>query len=215
MTKKKSNRKEDGFLTLRVAEGQSKDVGRGIARIDPQDFERIGAAIGDVVAITGKRTTAAKVMPAYHADRGKGIIQIDGIIRENAQASLDEKVRIHKVDHQMAKRITLAPLGSRQTLPRGSDSRYVARLLEGLVVTEGDRVRVNLFGTRSVDFSVTGTSPEGVVMVAAATITKIEGEGADRDRGLKVSYEDIGGLDKEIHRIREICLLYTSPSPRD
>lgn len=204
---KKSNRKEEGFLTLRVAEGQSKDVGRGIARIDPQDFERIGAAIGDIVAISGKRTTVAKVMPAYHADRGKGIVQIDGIIRENAQASLDEKVRIHKVDHQIAKRITLAPLGSRQTLPRGSDSRYVARLLEGLVVTEGDRVRVNLFGTRSVDFSVTGASPEGVVMVAAATITKIEGEGADRDRGLKVSYEDIGGLGKEIHRIREMIEL--------
>jgi len=207
MTKKKSKRKEEGFLTLRVAEGQSKDVGRGIARIDPQDFERIGAAIGDIVAITGKRTTVAKIMPAYHADRGKGIVQIDGIIRENAQASLDEKVRIHKVDHQIAKRITLAPLGSRRTLPRGSDSRYVGRLLEGLVIAEGDRVRVNLFGTRSVDFTVTGTSPEGVVMVAATTITKIEGEGADRERGLKVSYEDIGGLNKEIQRIREMIEL--------
>jgi len=207
MTKKKSKRKEEGFLTLRVAEGQSKDVGRGIARIDPQDFERIGAAIGDIVAITGKRTTVAKIMPAYHADRGKGIVQIDGIIRENAQASLDEKVRIHKVDHQIAKRITLAPLGSRRTLPRGSDSRYVGRLLEGLVIAEGDRVRVNLFGTRSVDFTVTGTSPEGVVMVAATTITKNEGEGADRERGLKVSYEDIGGLNKEIQRIREMIEL--------
>ncbi len=207
MTKKKNNRKEGGSLTLRVAEGQSKDVGRGIARIDPQDFEGIGAAIGDIVAIAGKRTTVAKIMPAYHADRGKGIVQIDGIIRENAQASLDEKVRIHKVDHQIAKRISLAPIGSRRTLPRGSDSRYVGRLLEGLVITEGDRVRANLFGTRSVDFTVTDTSPEGAVMVAATTITKIEGERADRDRGLKVSYEDIGGLDKEIQRIREMIEL--------
>ncbi len=205
MTRK--DKKEEGVLTLRVAEGQSKDVGRGIARIDPQDFERIGAAIGDIVAITGKRTTVAKIMPAYHADRGKGIVQIDGIIRENAQASLDEKVRIHKVDHQIAKQLTLAPLGSGRTLPRGSDSRYVGRLLEGLVITEGDRVRVNLFGTRSVDFTVTDTSPEGMVMVAAATITKIEGEGAERERGLKVSYEDIGGLGKEIHRIREMIEL--------
>jgi len=207
MTKKKSKRKEEGFLTLRVAEGQSKDVGRGIARLDPQDFERVGAVIGDIVAITGKRTTVAKIMPAYHADRGKGIVQIDGIIRENAEASLDEKVRINKVDHQIAKGITLAPLGSSRTLPRGSDSRYVGRLLEGLVITEGDRVRVNLFGTRSVDFTVTGTSPQGVVMVAATTITKIEGEGAERDRGLKISYEDIGGLDKEIQRIREMIEL--------
>ena len=77
-------------LALRVAEAQARDVGRGIARIDPNDLERLGAAIGDIVEIAGKGRTVAKVMPTYVADRGKGLIQIDGILRENAQAGLDE-----------------------------------------------------------------------------------------------------------------------------
>src|SRR4030042_6355047 len=81
-------------LTLRVAETQARDVGRGIARIDPTDLERLGAAIGDIVEIAGKGRTVAKAMPTYVADRGKGLVQIDGILRENAQAGLDEKASV-------------------------------------------------------------------------------------------------------------------------
>ena len=50
-------------LTLPVAEALPKDVGRGIARLDPDSMERLGASIGDVVAITGQRAAALKVMP--------------------------------------------------------------------------------------------------------------------------------------------------------
>jgi transitional endoplasmic reticulum ATPase len=70
---------ETETLTLRVAEALPKDVGRGIARLDPADMERLGAGIGDVVAITGKRRTVARVMPAYADERGKSLAQIDGM----------------------------------------------------------------------------------------------------------------------------------------
>ena len=66
-------------LTLRVAEAKPRDVGRGIARLDPQDLEKIGAEVGDIIQIEGKRKTAAKVMPAYPEDRGKSLIQMDGL----------------------------------------------------------------------------------------------------------------------------------------
>ena len=42
-------------LTLRVAEALPKDVGRGIARLDPDSMKHLHASIGDVVAITGER----------------------------------------------------------------------------------------------------------------------------------------------------------------
>ena len=71
-------------LTLKVSEALAKDVGRGIARIDPKDMAEMDAEVGDIVQITGKRPAAAKVMPAYMDDRGKNVIQIDGIIRDNA-----------------------------------------------------------------------------------------------------------------------------------
>ena len=69
-------------LTLRVSEALLKDVGRGLARFDPDGMEKLGIGIGDVVTITGRGTTGLKAMPAYPDERGKELIQIDGIARE-------------------------------------------------------------------------------------------------------------------------------------
>ena len=81
-------------VTLRAAEALPKDVGRGLARLDPEDLQRLGVEVGDIVRIEGKRATVAKAMPAYAEARGKGIVQIDGLIRANAQVGLDEKVTV-------------------------------------------------------------------------------------------------------------------------
>jgi len=75
-------------LLLRVAEARPKDVGRGLVRLDPQDLKRLGADIGDVVEIGGKRPAVARAMPAYAAQRGQGLIQMDGILRANAGTAL-------------------------------------------------------------------------------------------------------------------------------
>ena len=42
------------IITLRIAEASQRDFGRGIARIDPEDMERIGVETGDIIQITGK-----------------------------------------------------------------------------------------------------------------------------------------------------------------
>jgi len=193
-------------LTLRVAEAQAKDVGRGIARIDPQGLEQMGAAIGDIIEIAGKERTVAKAMPTYMADRGKGLIQIDGILRENAQSGLDEKVAVRVVEYQPARTIVLAPLDALKSWPEGRYSRYIAHRLEGLPVTAGDRVRIDLFGTRAQDFTVAEVSPKDVVIIQRSTAIKFKGEGAPSLR-TAISYEDIGGLHKEIQRIREMIEL--------
>src|SRR3990172_735316 len=100
---------EKGHLTLKVAEAMNKDVGRGIARIDPADIESLDAEIGDVVEIVGKRRTVARLMPTFKEERGKSRIQIDGLIRGNAQVSLDEKVTLRKVPWQPAEKVLLSP----------------------------------------------------------------------------------------------------------
>ena len=86
-------------LKLRVTEALGKDVGRAFARMDPEDLQRLGLAIGEVVEVSGKRTTVCKAMPAYKEQRGQSRIQIDGLARENAGAALDE---IEQVSHQIA-----------------------------------------------------------------------------------------------------------------
>ncbi|HLD29622.1 MAG TPA: AAA family ATPase, partial [bacterium] len=88
-TAQEKREKEDReCLSLKIAEADSKDVGRGLARMDPEDLERLGAQVGDIVEIQGKKTTVAKAMPAFKEVRGQGLVQIDGLIRTNAAIGL-------------------------------------------------------------------------------------------------------------------------------
>jgi len=194
-------------LTLKVAEALAKDVGRGIARIDPKDMVAIGAEVGEVVQILGKRPTVVKIMPTYMEARGKGTVQIDGITRENAQIGLGEKTRIQKVEYKAANTLVLAPITPSSTFAQEKDTGYIGRLMEGLAVTSGDKVRVTLFGTRYQEFSVVDTSPKGVVVIHPTTSIKMKGEKVAEKEGGGITYEDIGGLHKEIQKIREMIEL--------
>ncbi|MBI1871258.1 MAG: CDC48 family AAA ATPase [Chlamydiae bacterium] len=197
-------------LTFRVVEALVRDVGRGIARLDPADMEKLGCDVGDIICIEGKHKTVAKLAPTYEEYRGKHCIQMDGITRENAGVSLDEKVLIHATTAEFARTLwlktTLSP--SKQGALSASDP-YVGRLLEGLPVIKGDRVRTTLFGSRTRDFEVVNTAPDGPLLVTSSTQIKIEGEAAKGEEKARpgVSYEDIGGLTKEIQRIREMVEL--------
>ena len=196
-------------VTLRVAEAAGKDAGRGVARLDPKDLARLGAEVGDVLTVSGGATTAVKAMPAYADARGKSAIQIDGIARGNAKAGVDEKVKVRRVACVPATRLAIRPVGGLPALRGGGDARYAGRLLEGLPVVVGDRVRATLFGSRYQDFEVVAVQPKApVVMVAPQTQIVIEGEEAPRaGRPAGVSYEDVGGLRKEIRRVREMVEL--------
>jgi len=198
---------ETKVLTLRVSEALAKDVGRGIARIDPKDMVEIGAEVGDIVQIAAKRQTVAKLMPTYMEDRGKGVTQIDGITRENAQVGLGEKVQVQKTEYKTATSIVLASITSSSAFAREKDTGYIGRLLEGTAVTSGDKVRVNLFGTRYEEFSVVDTNPKGVVVIYPTTLVKMKGERVADKEGVGITYEDIGGLHKEIQKIREMIEL--------
>ncbi len=197
----------DATLQLRIAEALPKDVGRGIARLDPDDIERLAAAIGDIVEIRGKRVTVARLMPAYMAQRGKRLVQVDGLVRENAGAGLDETVTVSKAAAQPARSITLAPVGRAPAGASRPHAGYLAGLLEGVPAVAGDRLRVNLVGTRSQDYTVADTQPRGVVLIGAGTAVRIQGEAQEKQAPSAISYEDIGGLEHAIQRIREMIEL--------
>ena len=194
-------------LTLRVAKAAVRDAGRGMARLDPADMERLGVSVGDIVVIKGQQgSTALKVMPAPTAKRGKGQIQIDGIARENAVAGLDERVVVEPAKPEAAEQVTLTPAGSLRA-PQGRDASYVGQLISGMVVQAGERLSVNLFGSRSQNFTVSSTAPGGFVQIQPATRVRIDAPPgrADSGRGVQtVSYEDIGGLGDTVGRVREM-----------
>ncbi|MBU4101919.1 MAG: CDC48 family AAA ATPase [Proteobacteria bacterium] len=197
------NTPKDKPLTLKVAEASSKDVSRGMVRLDPASFKKIGVEVGDVVILKGKRETVAKVMPAYMEDRGNDLIRMDGITRENAGVGIDEKITITKSKFNPAHKVVVTPL----TSMRSYDARYIGSLLEGLPLLEGDTVRARLIGTRTQDFKVVSTMPSGVVIIQSDTTINIQEKKGAGEARARISYEDIGGLGKEIRRIREMIEL--------
>lgn len=193
-------------VMLRVAEALARDVGRGLVRIDPKDMARIGIGTGDTVRVIGKRATVAKALPAYAEDRGQGLIQMDGIVRENTQAGLGERVEIQPIVCPIGRTVVLQPLGDAM---HGVDPKHVAGVLEGLPVTPGDKVRSTLMGGIYREFAVAETTPRGAVLITSTTSVKVKGESLARPgrQETGVTYEDIGGLRKQVLRIREMIEL--------
>ena len=200
-----SNENGNPTFKLKVTEALTRDVGRGIARMGPEDLEKIGLAIGDLVEITGKRGTVCKVMPAHKEVRGQSRIQIDGLVRENAGAALGEFVQVRRTTCPPAQSVVLAPANVK---PSERDLDYIGSLLDGLAVQPGNRIRATLFGTRSADFRVERTTPKGAVLIVPTTQLIIGNpQQAEEVAAHSTSYEDIGGLKPQLQRIREMIEL--------
>ena len=193
-------------LRLRVAEAATKDVGRAIARLDPDDLRRLGLQTGDVIEIRGKSIAVAKALPSHPSQRGHSRIALDGLTRENAQAAIDDLIEVAPAPSASADRVEIIPLGIE---PSRRDLEYIGRLLDGLVVREGARIRATVFGARSAEFRVGRTSPKGNVVLHPVTqlhvLPKAGSAAPAAER--KLSYEDVGGLGPQLQRIREIIEL--------
>ena len=188
-----------------VKEARPGDALKGIARMNPADMDVLGLSEGQIIEIVGKKVTAARVR-ACEEDCAEHVLQIDGLTRENALVSLEDTVNVRPATHHFAGSITLQPLSARALTDKEGDSSYILSLLEGQPLTAGDRVRLNLFGTRICDFLVSETTPGGTVVVSKSTyLNRLKPAKVAQPR--KISYEDIGGLGFQIRRVREMIEL--------
>ena len=203
-------------LTLRVAKAVPRDAGRGMARLDPADMARMGAKAGDIVLVDGRRSsTALKIVPAYLPERGKRQIQIDGIARENVGTGLDQPVSVKVTQARAAQVVTLTPIGIVRA-PQAQDGSRVGALIDGLVVQAGERISVPVSRSRPQNFKVSGTVPDGHVMIQPGTRVRVAsvtskpgvaGKPGSRRSGPRVTYGDIGGLGRTVARVREMIEL--------
>ena len=192
-------------LTLRVADAYQRDVGRGIARVDPKVVDELGLTSGDVIQIVGKKKTTALSWPGYETDFGKGTVRIDGYLRNNAGVSIDDKVTIRKIEAKVAQRITLAPTEPLRIVG-GED--YLSQILEGRVLARGDYVPISVMG-RKIDLVVTQTTPTAeAVIVTDQTEVTVGEQVKETPRAIpRIAYEDIGGLRPVIQKVREMIEL--------
>lgn len=190
-------------LLLRVIKALPGDIGKGVARIPLEEMTRLGVVLGDVVEIKGKESTVAKVVPLPQEYQRERVIQIDGTIRRNANVGLGDKVTLYRIPYQDAKTIVLSNLDIDRLFGKKPDIQLIRETLVGIPVIIGDRAKVFLFG-QSIGFFVKGTSPDGAVIIRTFTEVVLTSGDDVFDKGFKVYYEDIGGLDKEIQKIKEI-----------
>ncbi len=191
---------------LRVAEARTRDVGQGIARIDPSVMEALGLKVDDTIVIEGARRTVAVVAPAYAEDANRGVIRIDGSIRRNAGVGIDDKVGVRKVAAKPAAKLTLAPT---EPLRIMGGEEYLAQVLNGRVIARGDIIQLRVMG-RPIDLAVVSTNPAAeAVVVGPGTQIKVSEKPAKEEdlKAPRVTYGDIGGLGDEVHKVREMIEL--------
>ncbi len=190
--------------TLVVHEALVDDVGKGIARIDEHDMAELDLTVTDIVDIIGINKTVAKVMPLTESLRDRRMIRIDGITRENAGVGLDDFVAIRKTDYHPAETLLISPIDVTRPLPQEDESQQLATILAGLPVTVGDKLEVSIFGFGRQYFVIEGTVPQGAVVINPNTLVKVKQPDISGERAYRVSYEDIGGLDAELQKVREV-----------
>ncbi|MDF9746128.1 CDC48 family AAA ATPase [Natrinema salsiterrestre] len=209
-------------MKLTVKPLKQKDAGRGLAAIDRVSMNELDLENGDYIVIKGKgdNQAVARVWPGYPEDEGRGIVRIDGRLRQEADVGIDDNVSIEPADVKPANSVTVAlPQNLRI---RGDIGPLVRDKLSGQAVTEGQTVPFSLsFGPmassgQSVPLKIAGTSPSGTVVITDSTSIEISetpaeqvesGGGTSAEGVPNVAYEDIGGLDEELDQVREMIEL--------
>jgi len=196
---------------LTVEEALQSDVGRQIARIPQAYAEKIGVKTGDIVSISGDRTTYAKVWRSHPKDIGKKSIRLDPILRRNTGVNLNDKVKVEKGEVKLAEKIILS---LRDSTEANDDLRnFLGKALLDRVMVKGDLIVVSLGLGKSLSFKLTSTVPEEAVIFTERTDIHFSDEPYNWEQAEQplqktvVSYEDIGGLAPAIKKIREMVEL--------
>ena len=221
-------------IKLKVAEAIQDDVNKGIVRIDSALMNEISIHPGDIVDIKGERSTVAIADRAYTGDIGLRIVRMDGIIRKNATTGIGEVVTVKKADVKECKRVVIAP-ARKGIVIRASPELFKQGLL-GRAVVKGDIISLggakrrrttmsespffddvfNLFdenlmgfGFGDIKFVVSDTNPKQAAIITNQTEVIFNPEAVEikEEAVPEVSYEDIGGLQEEIKKIREMVEL--------
>jgi len=219
-------------IKVRIEELEKSRSGRSLCYIDQLILEQLGLTTGNIIEIRGKKKTTGIVVSSI-ADKGKGVIRLDGLQRLNAGATIGEFVKIKLAKVYAAEEIELTPTKDNIDLKRQAEA-IKAKLIDKPVVI-GDIVDVlgavyqkqdpdnpmNEFMSMfmrgpkrrpalgTLRLIVENTVPsDKVVKITRETRIKVNKRVAVLNvSGGVVTYDDVGGLIDEIQRIREMVEL--------
>lgn len=196
--------RKDEPLQMRIGEAKQRDVGKKRARIGPDAMDFLKVTPGDVIEISGSKSSCAVVWPADEDEKHPDVVRIDGQTRKNVGAALNDFVKIKKVTTKVAKTVVLMPVNDSVTVDK-EFTDFVKNRLKGLPLSQGDEISVMILGN-SMDFKINKISPKNVVKIDRATNLSILTE-TSVDKKIRITYEEVGGLRTEIKAMREIVEL--------
>ncbi|MGQ4894092.1 MAG: CDC48 family AAA ATPase [Candidatus Njordarchaeia archaeon] len=186
---------------------ETRDAYRGIAKIHITDMKKLGLEPGDIIIIRGSREAAAKAWPA-DISAPLGIIQVDGLTRENAGVSVDEYAEVYKANAKNAEEVLIAPMERIQFEPV-SLAEYLKRLLIDIPITLDSKILIRQF-TQAFPFVVVSYKPRNAdaVVVTPQTRIRVQKRPVEAVGAVpRVTWEDIGDLEYAKQRIRELVEL--------
>lgn len=193
------------IILLKIDETAQRHVGKGIAVIDPKIVKENKWQTGQIVELLANKKTHVKIWPGPTEDYGSGVIRIDGLTRHNIGAGIGEKVSLKLVDAVPAEQIVLSPI---EKISVDGLQEYMSSLYEGHVFTTGDTIIVNTHLGGKTQLIVTSTTPSKPVIVTSKTQFKLGSMTKAVDNSIpRITYDDLGGLKKEVQKIREMVEL--------
>ncbi|MFW9867527.1 MAG: CDC48 family AAA ATPase [Candidatus Thorarchaeota archaeon] len=203
-----NNETNDPSVILRVQKAKKRDIGRNIIRIDQETMEKLNIQTGDIIEVIGKKQSAGIAWPSYPQDNGLGIVRVDSRLQKNTGTRIDDTIEIRKVEAAVAQNVVLAPSNIKiRNNPRFES--FVKRKLNNYPITVDDFIFISLGISREISFKVISVRPNGVCIIKQDTILNISEkitEDIEADTNY-ITYEDVGGLDREIQRVREMVEL--------
>src|SRR5256885_3744962 len=192
-------------IILKIAEISQRHVGKGIALVDPKIVEDNNWEIGQILEIIGNRKSHVKLWSGSPEDYGTGIIKIDGLTRHNINSGINDKVSVKKVDAKEAEQVVLSPI---EKLSEEGLQEYMQTNYDGHVLTNGDTLIVTTQLGAKTQLIVTSTTPSKPVIITENTKFKLGSMTKAIDHTIpRVTYDELGGLKKEVQKIREMVEL--------
>ena len=193
-------------IILKIIEVSQRLVGKGIAVVDPKIVEDNEWETGQILEIVGNRKSHVKLWPGTPEDYGSGIIKIDGLTRHNIGSGIGEKISVKKVDAKHAQSIVVSPI---EKLSAEGLQEYMQANYDGHVLTTGDTLIVTTQLGGKTQLIVTNTIPASKpVIVTDQTEFKLGSMTKAIDQSVpRITYDDLGGLKKEVQKIREMIEL--------
>jgi len=193
-------------IRLKVAAAMPRDQGRGIVRLNAEVRNQLGVGSGSYVLLKGQKETVAVCWPSLKEDEAIDMVRMDSLIRTNAGVKLGEVVEVSSATVPDGTRVVLAP-SQPVRFQQGFDE-YIKQQIINRPVTRGDVLLIASIG-QGIQFTATTVTPSKHVRLTPATHVEVLTKPASAEEVSipQVTYEDIGGLGKELQRIREMVEL--------